>query len=145
MTLARFTALTMALVWLAGMASAADNAVVVVANKSAPVNTLSTGQTTQIFLRQVQTWPDGTPIMPVDIKEGSPMRTEFYARVTGRSPGQLRAYWARLAFTGMGVPPRQADSAEDAARIVLSTPGAIGYVGKQRAEPPLKMVLEPEP
>lgn len=119
--------------------------VVIVANRAVPVEKLNTDQAAQIFLKQNQTWPDGHPIYPIDIREGSPLRTEFYSKVTGRSPSQLRAYWARQAFTGMGFPPKQAESAEEVAKMVQATPGAIGYVGKKQAEAPVKVLLETAP
>lgn len=122
----------------------ADEQVAVITNRDVPVETLDNNQVTQIFLRQVQSWPDGKTIQPIDIKEGSALRTEFYSKVTGRSPGQLRAYWARQAFTGMGVPPRQAATEEEAERLVQTTPGAIGYVGKKEADESVKIVLEPD-
>lgn len=115
---------------------------VVITNRSAPVERLDSQKTTQIFLKQIQTWPDGKPITPVDVAEGSPLRAEFYAKVTGRSVGQIRAYWARQEFTGMGFRPRQAASAADVARVVQATPGAIGYVSRKAATPAVKVVLD---
>jgi ABC-type phosphate transport system substrate-binding protein len=123
-------------------AAHAEEPVVVIANQTTPVEKVTPDQAAQIFLRQIQTWPDGTAIAPVDLKEGSPQRNEFYSKVTGRSPGQLRAYWARQAFTGMGLPPRQVGSAGEANRFVSATPGAIGYVGRKEAESPAKIVLD---
>lgn len=120
----------------------AQSTLVVVVNRSVPVERLDAAQATQIFLRQVTTWPDGTRVQPVDLAEGSPLRAEFYSRVTGRSPGQLRAYWARLAFTGMGLPPREVATVEEVRRFVRSTPGAIGYVDRSDNDPELKSVLE---
>ena len=115
---------------------------VVIANKSVSIEHIDAGQATQIFLRQLQKWPDGVPIEPVDIKEGSPLRAEFYARVTGRTPGQLRAYWARQAFTGMGFPPREVATAEDVARAVRAQPGGIGYIDRKDVDDSTKVLLD---
>lgn len=122
----------------------AQNTPVVIANKSVPVDRIDAGQATQIFLKQVQTWPDGGRIEPVDLKEGSPLRAEFYARVTGRSPGQLRAYWARQTFTGMGFPPREVATSEDVMRLVQATPGGVGYVDRKNADGAAKVLLDPD-
>ncbi|MGL4410426.1 MAG: hypothetical protein ACRCTU_18730 [Zoogloea sp.] len=127
------------------LAASAHAQVVVVANKSIPVEKLNADQTTQIFLKQTQTWPDGQPIYPVDIKEGSTIRAEFYGKVTGRTSAQMRAYWARQAFTGMGFPPKQVESADDVIKLVQATPGAIGYVSRKPTESPVKVVLEQGP
>ena len=120
----------------------AQGAPVVIANKSVPVDRIDAGQATQIFLKQIHTWPDGVAIEPVDIKEGSPLRIEFYAKVTGRTPGQLRAYWARQAFTGMGFPPREVATAEDVARAVQAQPGGVGYVDRKDADGSTKVLLD---
>jgi ABC-type phosphate transport system substrate-binding protein len=117
--------------------------VVVIANRAAPVDKINADQATQIFMKQVQSWPDGQSIHPIDIKEGTPQRTEFYAKVTGRSLGQLRAYWARQTFTGMGFPPKQANSTDEAVKLVQTTPGAVGYVNRKQVDTSVKVVLDP--
>jgi ABC-type phosphate transport system substrate-binding protein len=123
--------LVLAVLWAIAGPALAQSSPVVIANKAVPVDKIDPGQATQIFLKQVQTWPDGVPIEPVDIKEGSQLRIDFYARVTGRTPAQLRAYWARQAFTGMGFPPREVATAEDVIRAVQSRRGGIGYVDRK--------------
>lgn len=124
-------------------ASFADEPLVVIANHDTVVTKISPDQATQIFLKQIQSWPDGKAIYPIDIKEGSPLRTEFYSKITGRSPAQLRAYWARQAFTGMGFPPKQVSTAKEVNKIVQNTSGAIGYVGKGESDGTVKVVLDP--
>lgn len=121
----------------------AQSTLVVIANKSVPLDKIDANQVTQIFLKQVSTWPDGAKIHPIDIKEGSPLRAEFYSRITGRSPGQLRAYWARQAFTGMGFPPAEVATVEDVNKAVQATPGSIGYVDRRPADASTKVVLDP--
>lgn len=116
--------------------------VVVIANKDAPVDKIERDQATQIFLKQVQSWPDGSAIQPVDLREGTPLRAEFYSKVTGRSVAQVRSYWARQAFTGMGFPPKQVASAEDVSKAVQNTPGSIGYVARKEGETGVKVLLE---
>ncbi len=129
---------------LAGTALA-QGSLVVIANESVPVDSIDSSQATQIFLKQIKTWPNGQPIQPIDIREGSPLRAEFYGRVTGRSPGQLRAYWARQAFTGMGFPPREVPTAEEVSRVVSSTPGAIGYIDRENVAEDAKVLLDAGP
>lgn len=121
----------------------AEDPVVVIVNPDTAVDKLDAGQTAQIFFKQVQSWPDGRAITPIDLKEGSPMRAEFYAKVTGRSPAQIRAYWTRQAFTGMGVPPRQLATAEDVSKFVKTTPGSIGYISRKEADASVKIVMDP--
>ncbi|WP_349744428.1 hypothetical protein [Roseateles cavernae] len=119
----------LALLWaVPALPAAAATDLIVIAHKDVALDKISPERVTQIFLRQQQNWPDGLAIQPIDLREGSGLRRAFYDQVTGRSPGQLRAYWARQSFTGMGLPPRQVDSDEEVVRLVQNTPGAIGYV-----------------
>ena len=131
--------------WFSVSAAMAQSTLAVVVNKDVPIEKVDAGQATQLFLRQVTTWSDGVRVQPVDLTQGNPLRAEFYSRITGRSPGQLRAYWARQAFTGMGVPLREVATVEDVSRFILSTPGAIGYVERRNIDTGLKIVLEAAP
>lgn len=130
------------LVWIS--AALADDPLVVIANPDARVEQMDAERITQIYLKQIQTWPDGKTVVPIDIKEGSPLRAEFYKRVTGRSLGQIRAYWARQVFTGMGFPPKQVATPEEMREAVQGASGAIGYIGKQDAQDQdnVKILLE---
>lgn len=123
---------------------AADAQLYVIAHKEVALERLSPERLTQIFLRQQQHWPDGQPIQPIDLREGLSLRAAFYNQITGRSLGQLRAFWARQSFTGLGLPPRQADSEEELLRWVQATPGAIGYVSRRPAVPGVKVLLTAE-
>ena len=131
--------------WFSVSVALAQSTVAVVVNKDVPIEKVDAGQATQLFLRQVTTWSDGVRVQPVDLTQGNPLRAEFYSRITGRSPGQLRAYWARQAFTGMGVPLREVATVEDVSRFIRSTPGAIGYVERRNIDTGLKIVLEAAP
>ena len=131
--------------WFSVSVAMAQSTVAVVVNKDVPIEKVDAGQATQLFLRQVTTWSDGVRVQPVDLTQGNPLRAEFYSRITGRSPGQLRAYWARQAFTGMGVPLREVATVEDVSRFIRSTPGAIGYVERRNIDTGLKIVLEAAP
>ena len=131
--------------WFSVSVAMAQSTLAVVVNKDVPIEKVDAGQATQLFLRQVTTWSDGVRVQPVDLTQGNPLRAEFYSRITGRSPGQLRAYWARQAFTGMGVPLREVATVEDVSRFIRSTPGAIGYVERRNINTGLKIVLEAAP
>jgi ABC-type phosphate transport system substrate-binding protein len=70
----------------------------------------------------------GSNAVLVDQPETSPLREEFYLKVTNKSSNQAKAYWAQLYFTGGGVPPREVSGSADVKKVINSTPGAIGYI-----------------
>jgi hypothetical protein len=87
----------------------------------------------RIFLGKPETAPDGTAV-----------REEFYRQLTGNTPAQVRAYWARLIFTYSGHPPRQLDAA-GRAKLLGDNPRAIGYVDRAAGLPGDRIVYSPAP
>ncbi|RZJ13147.1 MAG: phosphate ABC transporter substrate-binding protein [Rubrivivax sp.] len=88
----------------------------------------------KIFLRQVKTFPDGSPATPVNQKE-SPVTEAFRTQVLKKNASQLKAYWAQQVFTGGGKPPSELDGDDAVLKYVAETPGGVGYVesGKTRS------------
>jgi ABC-type phosphate transport system substrate-binding protein len=106
---------------------ASADVVAVVSAKSA-VHTLTADQLADIFLGRVSHFPDGLIAVPIDLRDGSPERDRFYAKVTGKTPAQVRAYWSKIIFTGRGQPPKAVASELDVKKFVAANVGAIGYI-----------------
>ncbi len=117
----------------------ADELVVVGAR--APAIRLTSSQVSDVFLGRMISLPNGIAAVPVDQPESSPLREAFYLRMTNKSAAQARAHWAKLYFTGRGVPPREGASSEDVKRIVASTPGAIGYIDRSALDDSVRVIL----
>lgn len=113
--------------------------VVVIVNKSGP-DSMTREQVSDVFLGKVSTLPGGASATPYDLPEASPLREEFYTKTTGKSAAQVKSYWAKMAFTGKGTPPREGSSAE-VRKAVAGTPGTIGYVEKSAVDGSVKVVL----
>lgn len=109
---------------------AAPAEVLVVTDADYPLAALSRNQVRDLFLGKVVSLPDGNSSAPVDQPASSPLREEFYMKVTNMTAAQARAHWAKLYFTGRGVPPRQCMNADDVKRTLNATPGAIGYLDR---------------
>ncbi|MFZ5756334.1 MAG: phosphate ABC transporter substrate-binding protein [Pseudomonadota bacterium] len=116
----------LAVCWLTALPVQAGVAVVV--HPSVNVGALNVDQLGQLFLGRAKTLPDGTPVSPIDLAEGSALRITFSERVLGKNEQQLRSYWSRMIFTGKGQPPRSMATSQDVLRAVAATPGYIGYV-----------------
>jgi ABC-type phosphate transport system substrate-binding protein len=78
------------LAWLAPVAGASQ--LVVIVSASNPVGALRADQVADIFLAQAGHFPDGADAVALDQGLGSPLRNEFYTKVTARSPALVRAY-----------------------------------------------------
>lgn len=133
------SALAGALLSLAAMQVHAQ-LVVIVSAKNA--NTAMTSNNAdKVFLGKVKLFPDATPAIPMDLPK-SDDRTAFYDKVTGKSPAQLKAYWAKVIFTGEGAPPKEVDSPESMVKLVAQNPNTVGYVDKAFVDKSVKVLLE---
>ncbi len=131
-----------ALVWLLLLPSSllADELLVVTGEKSS-LTALDKNQVRNIFLGKVSSLPDGSNAAPVDQPESSPLRDEFYEKLTHHSAAEAKAHWVKLSFTGRGAPPRESTSSSDTKRMVNSMPGAIGYIEKSELDSSVKVVF----
>jgi ABC-type phosphate transport system substrate-binding protein len=110
----------------AGAWASADVVAVVSAKSAVPA--LTSNQLTDIFLGRVSRFPNGLLAVPIDLRDGSPERDRFYAKITGKTPAQVKAYWSKIIFTGRGQPPKAVASDLDVKKFVAANVGAIGYI-----------------
>ncbi len=124
------TAITLALV-VAALQARAET--VVIGHPSAAPMTLD--QVSDAYLGKTSS------ITIYDLGDGSPARADFDHKALGKEPAQMKALWARLAFTGKGQPPREA--ADDAAvkKAVAANPKAIGYIDQASVDGSVKVLL----
>jgi ABC-type phosphate transport system substrate-binding protein len=110
----------------AGAWASADVVAVVSAKSAVPA--LTSNQLADIFLGRVSRFPNGLLAVPIDLRDGSPERDRFYAKITGKTPAQVKAYWSKIIFTGRGQPPKAVASDLDVKKFVAANVGAIGYI-----------------
>jgi ABC-type phosphate transport system substrate-binding protein len=116
-----------AVLLLASNAFAADGNVVIIANKSVPVSSITSATLKLIYLGKKNTWSDGSAIVPVALQSGS-THEAFLGQFIEKSSAQYSSFWKQAIFTGEGTPPRSFASFAEMASYVANTPGAIGYV-----------------
>lgn len=109
--------------------------IVVIVNPKNAVTSMTAEQTSQYYLGISNSF------VPVDQADGSPIRVEFYKKITNKEPGQVRAIWAKLVFTGKGRMPKEMASHEDVKKAVAADPNAIGYIDKSALDGSVKAVL----
>jgi ABC-type phosphate transport system substrate-binding protein len=133
----RRAALATLLLWT-GMAGAAELVVIVSAKN--PVSALRPEQVAEIFLAQTGGFPGGEPAVALDLPVGSPLRDEFYSRMTAKSPALMKAYWTKMVFTGRGQPPRELATSTAVRRMVADNPAMIGYIDRAALDASVKAV-----
>ncbi|MGD8220723.1 phosphate ABC transporter substrate-binding protein [Pseudomonas thivervalensis] len=127
-------------------ASAAVKAdVVVIVAVSSPVKALARNQVADIFLGKTSRFPGGGQAIPIDLREDSPTRDEFYTTFTGKSAAQLKAHWSKIIFTGRGQPPQAVSSGAEVKKRLAENPGTIGYIDAQELDGSVRaLLLDPQ-
>lgn len=125
-----------------GTSAVSADVVAVVSSKS-PITTLSKNQVMDIFLGKRTSFPDGSSAVPIDQIEGSAVRDEFYSRIAGMSPAQVKSFWSRIIFTGRGQPPKTVASSLEAKKLLVANPTTISYIDQSLVDSSVRVVLAP--
>lgn len=118
--------------------------IVVITAPRGSIDLLTREQAAALFLGKASALPGGGGAVLLDQPEASPLRDEFYTKLTGRSAAQVKANWAKMAFTGKGMPPKEKSGSSDVKKTVATTPGAIGYIEKSALDGSVKVLLSVE-
>jgi hypothetical protein len=123
-------------------ASVADEPVdlVVITHPSSPGHVLSASELRAVFTRVLRDWPDGTPVIAINLASNVPGRAVFDRVVLGMDPDDVAQFWIDQKIRGDRPPPLQLSSAAAIVDLVSRTPGAIGYVPPSALKPRLKVV-----
>jgi hypothetical protein len=132
-------ALLLALLLLANATAVEQERVAVIVHPARRVQ-LSVDDLAQIYLRRRRFWPDGTPVVPLNLPSADPLREHFSQRVLRQSDARLAEYWNRQYFYGI-FPPTTLVSTEAVRRYVASDPNAIGYLPASQADESVRVLF----
>lgn len=117
-----------------------SQAVELIAHPSVRSKTISTNEARSLFYMRNREWPDGTPVTVFVFKDEHPLHRQFSKQRLHLFPYRLRRVWDRHLFSGTGrIPEVVEDRAEMISRIA-STPGAIGYAGKESIDEGVQII-----
>jgi hypothetical protein len=106
---------------------------VIIAARDVPTRRLTRQEIAAMFLRQQVLCSNGDRVQPVNLPPAHPLRRAFSEQTLQRTPQELESYWREMYFHGT-LPPHVVASEEAVLLFVLSTPGAVGYVGSCPAD-----------
>ena len=109
-----------------------NTSIVVIANQGVHEKSLTLGAVRSIFGMRLRSWKRDLPIRVFVFNDYNPVHIEFSKKVLGVFPHQLRWSWDRLVYSGTGQAPTYVKSAEEMLESVKNTPGAIGYINRDR-------------
>jgi ABC-type phosphate transport system substrate-binding protein len=84
---------------------AADDTLVIIANKAVPQDNITPSELKQIFLRQRAHWRGGGKIVAMNAKPGTLARKAFQKKVLGMDYSAERAFWEEQKIKTGLIPP----------------------------------------
>jgi len=119
---------------------AASATIYVVANTAAKTIDVTNDQLKQLFLDESTIVVNGVKLRPIDAPSNSEVRREFYKIVAQRSATQMKSYWARMVFTGKGIPPQTSTSEAEVEKVIATDGQKIGYLSRKPSDPNVQIV-----
>lgn len=121
---------------LASFISTAEVSVIV---NSANNNDISSSQIKKIFLGKSKSFADGNKVEVYSLADGSNDTQVFRLNALSKSNSQYKSYWAKLAFTGKGTPPKSISDSEMIS-TVKSNSNAIGFINSDKVTGDVKVI-----
>jgi ABC-type phosphate transport system substrate-binding protein len=114
---------------------------VIVVNRSNPVDDLSSAELRKIFLGNRSHWGNGRRITLVMREPGEAERTTIVREVCGMSEEQLKNHFLHGLYTGeILVSPKILSSPTGVRKFIFNVPGAIGYLRIGDLDPTVKVL-----
>lgn len=115
--------------------------IVVIVN-SANDAAISKSDVRRIYMGKSGQFPNGKPTKAVNYESTNELRNKFDKSLLNRDSAQIQALWAKLVFTGQGVPPTMVADANEVISFVKSEPNAIGYINENDVNPDVKVLFK---
>jgi ABC-type phosphate transport system substrate-binding protein len=109
-----------------------------IVNTSVALSSIDEDSFKEVYLGKKTAWDDGSRVVVVVLKEG-PTQDHLLMKLN-KSSSQFLTGWKKLVFTGKGTMPEMVDSVEALVSTVAKTPGAIGYVDKDKIKDGVKAI-----
>ena len=111
----------------------ASQDVTVIANHKGGSLNLSKAELERIYKMRQKVWHNKEPIKVFVLPADNDLHQFFVEQYLGMTTNDLNRHWSRLVFTGRGVIPTEVANQEEMLERVSKTPGAIGYISKDKA------------
>lgn len=123
------------------LASAAHAQVAVVAAAKSGATAMTADQAANLWLGKSDSVPGLGKAVLLEQAEASPARAQFYSKVLGKTPAQVKAAWTRLVFSGKAQMPKELPSDDEVKKFLAAHPDAVGYIDKGAVDGSVKVLL----
>ena len=124
------------------MTTAQADIVLVVSAKSTAGN-INHDQVEDIYRLRMKELPGASgQVMPLMQGNGAE-KDEFLSKVLSATDAQMKGYWAKLTFTGKGVPPKEVANDAEMKAMLTANPNMIGYISNSAVDSSVKILFKP--
>jgi len=116
--------------------------IVIIGNKSMSDNVITTESAKKLWLGKIKKLPDIGKVKILDQAKGSAIKGNFYATLTNKNSTQIKAYWAKIIFTGKAFPPKTVSSDHEVMEMVRNNKNVLGYVDSASVDDSVKVLLK---
>lgn len=134
----RMSFLTSLVMMVAVSAASLSAEETVIVHGASAIAALSEDDLKDYYLGKKASWPDGSKVVVVVLKDG-PSHEKLMGKL-GKSSSQFSTGWKKLVFTGKGAMPEQVGTEDELIAYVAKTPGSIGFVDAGKAKDGVKAV-----
>jgi len=113
---------------------------VIIGNNSMPDGVVDAAVAKKLWLGKMKKLPGVGKVKIVDQAKNSSIRNNFYTNVTSKNQSQIKAYWAKIVFTGKALPPKSLNTDSDVINLVKSSKNIIGYVDSASVDDSVKVL-----
>ncbi len=117
---------------IASSAIAEGSSYAVIGNQSVPSTVLLQSDVRLIFSRSVRAWKNGSPIVVYTLDSSDEIHKEFTKSAMNLYAYQLDRVWSNRRYSGGSDAPMRVKDLNEMVAYVAATPGAIGYVLKEK-------------
>lgn len=128
-----FTTSILTSVTYADIAIIANKASAIKEAKATDIERLYLGKTTKI---------GNIKVTPINQDKNTGLSEEFNKTVLNKSSNQVKAYWAKLIFTGKGTPPQELANDIAVINAVRENVDAVGYIDASLVDDTIIVILE---
>ena len=99
--------------------------ILIVANKSVPMDSISSAELKAIFLKKKSRWKNGSKTIPINAKDGTLLRKTFVQRLLNMEQTREKSYWQEQKIRKGTLPPA---TFSNLLKAVFKVNGSVGYV-----------------
>ena len=132
--------LAVVMILICSSAVSSSSQVAVIVHRQVAEDSIDQTRLLDFYTGEIRRWDSGARVVPFDLKAKGDTRDRFFEFV-GKSSSRMRSIWLKRMLSGEGDPPEALETEDQMISRVATTPGAIGFINKERVNDSVKVLV----